>query len=163
MTRYVILDAARDPEDGRYWSNTYGWCDFRDATGFDESEVGAHRAPMGEKIGYRPVAGYAEALAEIRLLADLPSDPWGGCTSLWFDVAEELRLFRGVAVPDEWNYRSGAATWRSRAYVQEPNGQWFPESMQQALVESMSVPDLKQLGGLLCRYSSMLKAAGKSY
>lgn len=161
MTRYVILDAARDPADGRYWSNTYGWCDFRDATRIND----ANASPLvaGEKIGARPVASYAEALAEIRLLADLPSDPWGGCMSIWFDVAEELRLFRGVAAPDEWNYRSGAATWRSRSYMQEANGQWFPESMQQALVEGMSVPDLKQLGGLMCRYSSMLKAAGKSY
>lgn len=88
-------------------------------------------------------------------MCDDPGDQWGSCMAHWFGIAGAL-YGAGEMFPDEWQYSPGL----SAGDCEE-----FPDSAYAEMLARGDVApdDLRQAGDVLCRYSSMLRSAGKDY
>lgn len=91
---------------------------------------------------------YAFLKAEFKMFSD--SDIWGTTVEWFLETALEM-YDRGIAVPEEWHFRTGSG--RGRDINEHP-----ASTLAGATNEA-----LEQFGKLMSRYYNLLKRAGKDY
>jgi len=86
-------------------------------------------------------------------------DAWGDTMGAWFDIADILHC-DGAEIPPDWQYRRGSTL--AEDHCREES-LFFADTLDDWREGAITADDLRHVGNVLARYSSILRAQGRDY